>query len=613
MKYKGLAVDILREVGGRENVEALVHCATRLRFTLKDQSKANKDTLSKMEGVLSVVVSGGQFQVIIGAHVSDVYAEIVKVGKLDAGTVNEGTDVKSKESLSNRIFGIISGSFSPLLGALAGSGMLKALLIVLTTVGVLKATDPTYLILSAAGNAVFYFLPIFLGITLATKLNASPYIGGVIGAALLEPNYTGLASIEGGVSFLQIPVIVASYSATVFPIFIAVSIYALLNKVLLKIIPRSMQLFLVPMLAIIVIVPLTIIVFGPFGVYVGDGISNIILMLSEKSGWLAGAIMGSSWTFLTLLGIHNGFIPIFLQNLSQGGDPLIATLAAAPFAQLGVAAVVALRSKDKSTRSVAVSGLFPGFLGGVTEPIIYGVLFKYKRTLPYVIIAGAIGGAISGAAGVRAFAFAFPSVLSIPSFGPIVPYIISLVVSFVLAAALTYFLGYEDKKKKEQPQEITEKPVISSKNQTIFSPLTGAVKTLSEISDKAFSSGAMGKGVAIEPTVGEVVSPVDGKVTNVFPSYHAIGITSDEGIEILIHVGVNTVKLKGKYFEPVAVQGATVRKGDTLLKFDIEKIREEGFELTTPVIVTNADEYLDVVETKNSSVSKNDNLLTILV
>ncbi|MFP3123087.1 beta-glucoside-specific PTS transporter subunit IIABC [Ectobacillus funiculus] len=612
MSYNGLAKDIVRLVGGEQNVSSLVHCATRLRFKLKDRAKADKATLENLNGVLSVVESGGQFQVVVGSHVADVYKEITKTANV--GAAADPSD-EPKGSISARIFEVISRSFSPLLGALAGAGMLKALLTILTMTGLLSAESGTYFILSAAGNAVFYFLPIFLGITLATKLGANPYVGGAIGAALLEPNFTGLLKNTGDIShFLGIPVVLMNYSSSVFPIFIAVSIYAILEKFLKKTIHKDLQMFLVPMLSLIIIVPLTVIAFGPFGVYAGNAIGAAIDFLSTKSGILTGAVVGAGWTFLTLFGLHWGLVPIILDQLAHGGSPLMAMLATAPLAQAGLALGVFLRAKDKNVKTLGASTLVPALLSGVTEPILYGLMMRYKRTIPYVIISAAIGGAINGIFGVKAVVYAFPSALSIPAFAPMGTHIIAIGIAFACAALMTVLLGFEDKKQKEVISDNkveAGQPLV--KKQDIVSPLTGAIKTLNEVDDQVFASEAMGKGIAIEPTVGKVFAPVDGVVSILFPTGHAIGITSKEGAEILIHVGLDTVQLEGKYFSPYVKQGDHIKKGDLLVEFDIEKIKEAGYQVTTPVVITNTNQYMDVVETHQKKVEAKEGLLTLVI
>lgn len=611
MSYQRFAKDIVELVGGEQNISSLVHCATRLRFKLKDSDNTNKQALQNLDGVLSVVESGGQFQVVVGSHVPEVYKEITKIANV--GSTPNSSDAP-KGSIGAQIFEVISQSFSPLLGALAGAGMLKALITILTMTGVLSAKSGTFFILSAAGNAVFYFLPIFLGITIATKLGANPYVGGTIGAALLEPNFTGLLKNTGDIShFLGIPVVLMNYSSTVFPIFFAISIYAVLDKFLKKTIHKDVQMFLVPMLSLIIIVPLTVIAFGPFGVYLGNGIGHVISFLSTKSGIVTGAVMGAGWTFLTLLGLHWGLVPLMLANLAAGGDPILALVAAAPFAQMGLALGVFLKTKDKKLKTLAGSALLPGVLSGVTEPIIYGILLRYRRTIPYIVIAGAVGGAISGAVGAKAMSFAFPAFLTIPAFSPIPLYAMAMLIAFVGATILTLLFGYEDKKKKEVEEKTVEAGQSLVKKEAIVSPLTGTIKALSNVDDQVFASEAMGKGIAIEPTVGQAVSPVDGVVSTVFPTGHAIGITSDQGAEILIHIGINTVQLEGKYYNPVVKQGDRVKQGDLLVSFDIEKIKEAGYLVTTPIIITNTNRYIDVLETNKENIKEKEDLFTLVI
>ncbi len=614
MSYNNLAKKIVELVGGEQNISGVVHCATRLRFSLKDKTKADKTSLQNLDGVLSVVESGGQFQVVIGSHVSEVYKEITKIANV--GMASDSSDAP-KGSIGSRIFEVISRSFSPLLGPLAGAGMLKAVLTILTMTGLLSTESGTYFILSAAGNAVFYFLPIFLGITLATKLGANPYVGGTIGAALLEPNFTGLTQTGDISSFIGIPVVLFDYSSSVFPIFIAVSIYAVLEKYLKKIIHRDLQMFLVPMLSLAIIIPLTVIAFGPFGVYVGNAIGAGIDFLSTKSGVLTGAIVGAGWTFLTLFGLHWGLVPILLDQLAHGGSPIFAMLAASPLAQAGLALGVFLRTRDKGLKTLSGSTLVPALLSGVTEPVLYGIMMRYKKTILYVTIAAAIGGAINGMLGTKALVYAFPSVLSIPAFSPMVIHSLAIGIAFVGAMVLTLLFGFDDKKKKtveenkETKVEEESQPLV--KKESIVSPLTGVIKPLSDVDDQVFASEAMGKGIAIEPTIGQAIAPVEGVVSTVFPTGHAIGITSEAGAEVLIHIGINTVQLDGKHYSPVVKQGDRVKLGDVLVNFDIEKIKKEGYQVTTPIIITNTNRYVDIIETGAETVSAKDSLLTLVI
>ena len=506
----------------------------------------------------------------------------------------EGSE--KKETVLNKILGAISGSFAPILGVLAGSGLLSALLAVLTMLGWMSKEGGTYAILSAAGHAVFYFFPVFLGITLAIKLGANAYVGGTIGAALLEPHYTELiANGVKSVDFIGIPVIVMSYSSTVFPILIAVSIYAILDKFLKKVIYKEIQMFINPLISLVVIVPLTLLVFGPFGTYVGEGLGIGIEFLSSKSGLITGAVLGAAWSFLTILGLHWAVIPIAIANLATGGDPIIPMAAAAPFAQVGLGIGVLLKTKDKDLKTVAGSGIIPGALAGTTELITYGILVRYKRSMVIVAIAGAVGGAINGTLGLKMTTFVLPSFLSIPAFSPMGLYVIGVLVALVLAIILTLIFGYEDKNQKNSSKARKELGLTRVKKETIASPLSGSIVPLSKVSDPLFATETVGKGIAIEPEKGEVVSPVDGVVTTLFPTGHAIGITSENGAEILIYIGIDTIHLNGQYYTSHVKQWDKVSIGDLLIQFDIEKIKAAGYDTTTPVVITNTPEYVDVV------------------
>jgi PTS system beta-glucosides-specific IIC component len=363
--------------------------------------------------------------------------------------INSSTE--KKETVMNKILGAISGSFAPILGVLAGSALITALLSLLKTLGWIDPESGTYLILAAAGHAIFYFFPIFLGITMANKLGANGYVGGAIGASLLEPNFTSLvASGAQDVSFLGIPVILASYSSTVFPILIAVAIYSVLDKFLKKVIYKDLQMFIIPLISLIIIVPLTVLIFGPFGTYVGEALSVAIQFLSSKSGLLTGAVLGAAWSFLTILGLHWAVIPISIANLAATGfDPIIPMAAAAPFAQIGLGIGVFFKTKNKNLRTLAGSGLLPSALAGTTEIITYGILVPYKRTMIYVAISGAIGGAIIGSLGVMGTGFALPSFLSIPVFTPMSQFLIGTLTALVLTMVLTLVFGYESKDRAE--------------------------------------------------------------------------------------------------------------------------------------------------------------------
>ncbi|MEC0125504.1 beta-glucoside-specific PTS transporter subunit IIABC [Paenibacillus pabuli] len=631
MKYEKLAKDIMQNIGGEENVSNLVHCATRLRFNLKDNQLPDKEKLKSLEGVLTVVESGGQFQVVIGNDVSHVYQEIKKTSNLDHGNSDSADAELPKEKLMSRIFAVISGSLSPLLPAMAGAGILKAFLTLFISFGWISAESGTYLILAAAANAVFYFLPIFLGVTASIKFGANPYVGGVIGASLMEPNFTGLLANGDTSSFLGIPVVLMDYSATVFPVFVAIWIFSYVEKWFKKIIHKELQTFLVPLLCMVIIVPLTAMIFGPFGVYIGNAIADAINYLMGVSGLLTGAVIGGLIFFLVVFGLHWGIIPIVLANLTNGTDPILAMWAASNFAMAGVALAVFLKSKkEKALRSIAGSSTLSLLLAGVSEPTVYGILLRYKRTIPYVIIAGAIGGAINGAFHTYATAFVFQNVFSIGAFEPVGYYLIGIAVSMAMGLILTILFGYQDKKEVAANKQVKVNTTENEKNmdqsegsaspvepilkkEVLLSPLTGEVKSLTEVPDPAFAEGAMGKGIAIVPTVGQVLSPVNGTVGTVLKSGHAVILMSENGGEILIHVGINTVQLKGQHFTPRVKAGDHVKQGDLLIDFDLEKIKEAGYNPITPIIISNTADYLDVIETTNSSVTAQDKLLTLVV
>lgn len=619
MKFEKEAEEIIKLVGGKGNIVSLVHCATRLRFKLKNTSIANKEEIEKMKDVLSVVNSGGQYQVVIGNKVTDYFDTISKKVGLKENSVDEKGE---KVSIISMIFETISGAFSPLIPALAGAGMVKALLTVLTSFGLMSDATTTYAILSAAGNGVFYLLPVFLGITLAKKLGANMFVGGAIGAALLDPSYTALIGSEGIVDFLGINVTPIDYASSVFPIFVTIFIYYWVDKLLKKIILKDLQLFLVPMFSLLIMVPLTVILFGPFGTNVGNIISNSVMWLIERSNLLAGIVLGAGMPFLAVFGLHWGFTPITLQNLSTtGGDPIEGAAVAAVFAQIGIALGLFLKSKKHTElRSLTGSTAITGILAGVTEPIIYGVILRYKRTIPILAIAGGIGGAICGAFGVTCNAYVFHNIFSAPVYTPFLGYVLGIGTALIIGTILAYFFGLKDEEIKQMEEE--SKSLVKENEEKIngeldaieevVSPIKGEQIDLSEVEDEVFASGAVGVGVAIIPEVGEVLAPVNGTVTTIFPTKHAIGIVSDNGAEILIHIGLNTVALDGKYYNVHINSGDKVVKGQKLVSFDIEAIKNEGYSIVTPVLITNTTDLKDIIVIENKSIDKRNTIIKVL-
>ncbi|MEI5994324.1 beta-glucoside-specific PTS transporter subunit IIABC [Candidatus Enterococcus mansonii] len=607
MRYEEESKKIIELVGGKSNINSLVHCATRLRFSLKNTKKADKEALEKLPYVMSVVNSGGQYQVVIGSKVPDYYAAIQSLADL-----NEDAPKTEKKLSFNYVFEVISGAFSPLIPAMAGSGMIKAVLTILVEMKLLADTSSTYMVLSAASNAIFYFLPVFLGITLTKKIGGNMYVGGVIGAALLEPSFTGMIGQEK-LDFLGINLNVVDYATTIFPIFVAIFIYSFVDKFLRKIIFRDLQLFAVPMFSLMIMVPLTALLFGPFGTVIGDALSQGVMWLIGKSALLSGIVLGGGMPFMVMFGLHWGFSPITLENLTvMGGDPIEGMAVAAVFAQIGIAIGFYLKSKKHSKMKALAGPLaLTGLFAGVTEPIVYGLILRYKRLLPIVAISGAIGGAICGVTGVTMNAYVFHNIFSIPVYTPKVGYFIGVGAALIAGAVLTYFFGVKEDEmadflpETDQGEDDFQEESMNvqvTNETTVYAPLEGTVIPLKEVDDDVFSSEIAGKGVAIIPTDNKVVAPFDGTVVAIFPSKHAIGLKSNGGSELLIHIGINTVNLNGEHFETKVEMGDTIKRGQTLLVFDREKIEQAGYALTSPVILTDGQsmETMNIINTTES-------------
>ncbi|WP_028592709.1 beta-glucoside-specific PTS transporter subunit IIABC [Paenibacillus massiliensis] len=625
-KFTELSNRIVEHVGGEENVVELYHCMTRLRFKLKDFAKADKQQLEQLDGVITVVQGNGQYQVVIGNDVNAVYKEIIAQHDIKAaGEAKEEAKGEKSGNLITRFFNTMSGIMTPIVPALAGAGMLKAVLVILsTTLEVLSQDSSTYKILAAAGNSVFYFLPLLLAISTARHFGANMFVSLTIMGALLEPNFTGLMKSIGDVtSFIGIPVVLMSYTGTLIPAMLTIWVYSYLERYLKKIIPANIQMFAVPLLSLMIMVPLAAAAVGPVGVYLGNGIASGINYLSSSNGLIMGALIGGGWTLLVMFGLHWGIVPAMLNNLSlHGFDTIKPPSAAATFASSGAALGVFLKAKDKKLKAYALSALMPSILAGVTEPIVYGISVKLKRPLIAQIIGGVIGGAFIGAFHSTVLAYVFPAVTTLPAFATdtFVYFLIGITAAFVITAVLTYIFGFEeqaevapsDRSKAETlQQQASSIPVADAQETGVAAPVSGQVISLQEVSDPVFSSGAMGDGVAIIPEEGKIYAPVAGTVTSIAKSKHAIGITADDGFEILIHVGLNTVKLKGAPFVLKVTEQQQVREGELLMEFDLEAIRQAGLELTTPVIVTNLNTFHRVEATAKRQVLYREPLLKL--
>ncbi|MBU5352244.1 beta-glucoside-specific PTS transporter subunit IIABC [Paenibacillus barcinonensis] len=633
--YDQLAKDILSRVGGRENVNSVFHCVTRLRFKLKDESVAKTEELKNLPGVITVMQSGGQYQVVIGNEVPDVYKAVVKAGNFPTeGQVEESADHSGKKvGLFSRFIDMISGVFTPLLGLLAATGMIKGFNEMFVAFGWITQDSGTYQLLKATGDCLFYFFPIFLGYTAIKKFGGSPFLGMAIGASLVYPTLAGLKTGDPlytlftgtlfespiHITFLGMPVILMEYSSSVIPIIIATFVAVRLERFFKNVIPKVVSTFLVPFFTLLVIVPATFLVIGPISTWAGQLIGAGATNIYELSPIVTGLIIGGLWQVFVLFGLHWGLVPVALLNLStSGADPVLAMSFAASFAQIGAVLAVLLRTKNTKIKSLSIPAFISGIFG-VTEPAIYGVTLPLKKPFIMSCIAGGIGGGILGYAGSKIYMIGGLGVFGYPTFinkevgldSSFYMAIVSTLVAFVLGFILTYIVGFKDPVEKTAAPAPVLDPNPNNRFE-IVSPMAGEVVELKEINDVTFAGEHMGKGIAIRPVSGRVVSPITGVVQTVYRTKHAIGLVSDDGVEMLIHIGQDTVQLKGQHFTAHVKDGDRVNAGDLIMEFDLQAIKDAGYETITPIIVANTPNYLDVVATKTASVNEQDKLLTVL-
>lgn len=612
MKPKELAVQILEHVGGFENIISFYHCSTRLRLRLKNDEKASKTSVSSLEGVIQVVQGGGEFQIVIGSSVSDVYNALIEMSPDDSEEQSfSSSKQKGIKNRFNQAIDIISGIFTPIIGALAGAGIIKGILVILATTGLLNNQEDSYRILNAAADSIFYFLPIVIAITASRKFKADMIISVIIGAALVYPDLVTLLTSGETITFFSLPVVAATYSSTVIPIIIAIWALSKLEILLKSIVPDVIKILVVPALSLAIIVPLTLLVFGPVGNYLGYLLSSSYTFIYDLSPPIAGALLASIWSILVIFGLHKVLVPVGINDIARMGyTTIFAFTAAANFAQAGAALGVFLKLRNKKQKSLAGTASLTA-LFGITEPAIYGFTLKYKKPMIAAVIGGAIGGLIAGLAGSKAIAAASPGLMTLPIFfgEGFIGLIIGVTSAFITSMVLTMILGIEEEKGNsntvQKKEIVTIDKDIEKKGETIVSPLTGRLIPLKDINDSAFSSEAMGKGVAIVPTDGRVYAPFSGKVESVFPTGHAIGLQSIYGTGLLIHVGLETVNLKKKHFSVKVTQGQEVQQGDLLLEFNLIEIKKEGYDITTPIVIVNKNG-----SNKRINLSKQTNLVT---
>ncbi|EMF0174417.1 PTS beta-glucoside transporter subunit EIIBCA [Enterococcus hirae] len=621
MDNQAVGKRVWEAVGGEKNVNSLVHCATRLRFKLKDESVADTQKLKQDPDVIQVVQSGGQYQVVIGSNVADVYQAIVDEQGL---TDQSGTEDQSKNPL-NRLIDIISSIFTPFLGAMAAAGILKGFLSLATVLGWLSADTGAYQILFAAADGVFTFLSVMLAFTAAKKFKTNQFLSVAIAMALVYPAITQLAGAGGAVDFFGLPIVLAQsgYTSSVIPIILAVWVQSKFEPLVKKVIPQFLQMIFVPMIVLLVMVPLTFLLLGPIGTVIGNGLGSLFNSIYSFSPLVAGLIMGSLWQVFVMFGMHWGFVPIMFLNIEQYGfDVMVPMLLPAVLAQGGAALAVAIRTKDTKLRSLGISSTITS-LFGITEPTVYGVTLPLKKPFVVACLSAGIGGAMIGFAGVKAFSSGLVSLLTIPTFistnqaveSNVTMAILATALSFVLAFVGTLIVGFDETvqdEKLETNQQTTAGDTISSARHNLKSPLSGKVLPLSDVPDKVFSSGAMGKGLAIDPEKGELIAPADGEITTIFPTGHAVGLTTKDGIEILMHIGMDTVELEGQGFETFVKQGDQVKAGDLLVRFDIEAIKAAGYSVITPIVITNTEHFADVLELNQEELIASEDFLAIV-
>jgi PTS system beta-glucosides-specific IIC component len=616
MNYEKMSSEILKAIGGENNIASVVHCSTRLRFTLNDQSKADDEKVKDIKGVLSLVKKGGQYQLVIGNDVDKVYKEIMKITKFDSSN-EKCKDNNNKENIINRILAIITGSIAPMIPLLAGAGMGKVLLLILSMLGILSKSSQTYYVLNFIFDTGFYFMPAFVGFSAARMFNCNQYLAGFICLSMLHPEWISLVSAGKAVYFLGIPLALVKYSSQLVTAILTVWIMSYVEKYVYKYVPDMIKVFMAPLLVMLITAPLAFIVIGPVGNFVAQWVADIVLFVQQHFGFVAIPVLAAVYPWLVSIGMHKALSPICVMLIEQNGfDPVTRVIAlCSNISQASASLAVSLKTKDRELKQIAFSSSVTAFLGGITEPAMYGVTLKLKKPMYACMIGGAAGGLFAGIVQLKAYIYVTPGVLSLPMWvsegsKDLVYAIITMIISTVVTFIATLIIGFDDSVK--DIKEVEQKKILNKSNyENILAPVKGKIVSLENVADETFSSGIMGAGIAIIPSEGKVYSPGDGIISACFHTGHAIGITIND-IELLIHVGIDTVSLEGKYFKLIISQGQTVKKGDLLLEFDIDKIHEAGYDLTTMIIVTNSNDYMEVVQTDKSIVDKEDVILTVI-
>lgn len=592
-KYQSLARDIVKELGGKENITEAYHCQTRLRFKLVDETKVDVAALEALDGVTKYIFNAGVHQVVIGTHVKDVFEEVEKNVDVSASGETSG----EKKGIMTTIIEFVAGTFQPVIPALSGAGMVKAVLALLMVFEVISADSQTYYLLNMFADGVFYFLPMILAFTVAQKLRCNPILAVSVAAIMLHPNWGALVTAGDPVLFFDIiPFTLATYTGSVIPILLVIFAQSYVEKFLNRVIPKSVELVFVPMLTFLVMGTLALAVLGPIGTVLGGYLATFFTFLSVNASWVPAVLIGGFLPIMVMFGLHNGVAPLGVMQMAElGYDSIFGPgCVCSNIAQATASAVVAFRTKDKKLKQLATSGSITAYMG-ITEPTLYGVNLPKKYPLVAAMIGGGAGGLFAGLTNTHRFATGssgVPAILlyigdnTMRFFWNIV---IALLISMVVSGVLTYLLSF-----KFEKEDLPEMKELILEDTRVISPMKGKIIPLSEVSDEAFASEALGKGFAIEPMEGQVVAPFDGTIAAIFPTKHAIGLVSNTGVEILIHVGLNTVELNGQYFDVLVNAGDTVKKGQPLLDVDLASIQSAGYETQVPVVVTNSPQYSSI-------------------
>ena len=613
MDAKLLASQIIEDVGGKDNIKEMFHCVTRFRFYLKDKSKVNLEHIKSLDGVIGAQYQTDQLQIIIGNEVNAVYdAAVAQIGFVHT---EESLEQKKKFKATG-IFETMAAIFLPVVPVLAGTGMIKGLITILTSYCGFTTDMDFIKVITIAGDCVFYFFPFFIAWSASKRFKTNTAIAMALAACLLYPTMTqGLADGANPMNFLGLPIPFVKYASSSIPIILTTWVLSYVYPLIDKIIPKVLRLVFTPMIVMLIMVPLTLAGIAPLASYISKGLVLVIRFLYDLSPIVAGIIVGGTRLLVVLTGMHLSLGAICIENLNQfGWDFLLPMNTMGTLALFGVCMGVWVKSKNAQTKSIGASTAISAFIG-ITEPGIYGVLLKFKNALISVMIAGACGGAIVGAFGGRATAYVNSCILSLPVFmtDGFWAVCLGMAVSAIVGFVLVMILGLSEDKTIQKETKIEENEALIQKDGAVYAPMTGDLVALKDVKDEVFSSGSMGKGIAINPTDGEIVAPFDGKVTMVYPTKHAIGLTSDNGIELVIHVGMDTANLHGQYFVVKVKDGQEIKTGDVLMNVDIANILKEGYSCLTPIVVTNSKNYLDVIENvENGLIGKGEQILTVL-